>query len=92
MHLANAQWAIIEPLIPKPRRRKDGGATMARAALTRSRVLSSWTSGGQPEDRAHARPRLPASVSPSRDSKSAGTSPARTSSGFRYPTGPHHRA
>ncbi len=24
MHLTDAQWAIIEPLIPKPRRRKDG--------------------------------------------------------------------
>ncbi len=24
MHLTEAQWAIVEPLIPKPRRRKDG--------------------------------------------------------------------
>ncbi len=24
MHLTEAQWAILEPLIPKPRRRKDG--------------------------------------------------------------------
>jgi len=24
MDLTDARWAIIEPLIPKPRRRKDG--------------------------------------------------------------------
>ncbi len=24
MHLTEAQWAMVEPLIPKPRRRKDG--------------------------------------------------------------------
>ncbi len=24
MHLTEAQWAIVEPLIPEPRRRKDG--------------------------------------------------------------------
>jgi transposase len=34
MDLTDAEWAVVEPLIPKPRRRKDGrcdrGAIRAR--------------------------------------------------------------
>ncbi len=30
MDLTDAQWTIIEPLIPKPRRRKDGRGRLWR--------------------------------------------------------------
>ena len=38
MDLTEAQWALIEPLIPKPRRRKDVAwtGTSATAAPARS--------------------------------------------------------